>query len=164
MKCNAPISSSTTFKIPPFCIISSVKMYIFYRFIDIYRFSIASPPHVGFYILTNALPIFKLPVCGESHQCSRDQPDRPMQPSCSWLWLPSQAPPHPSPPPHPPLCLLSDLAEALLRGKQLSRAPAPHVLAAGRTSWLLAQLYQFQRADACRASSNQRLPCQHTWV
>lgn len=28
---------------PPFCIIRSVKMYIFYRFIDIYRFSILSP-------------------------------------------------------------------------------------------------------------------------
>lgn len=37
-------------------------------------------------------------LCGESHRCSQDQPDRPMQPRRSWLWLLPQAPPHPPQP------------------------------------------------------------------
>lgn len=46
-------------QIPPFCIASSVKMYIFYRFIDIYRFSTSSPAHGGvFYVLTKCTPYF----------------------------------------------------------------------------------------------------------
>lgn len=42
-------------------------MYIFYRFIDIYRFSTSSPAHDGgvFYILTNALPISQLSLCSQ---------------------------------------------------------------------------------------------------
>lgn len=53
--------------IPPFCIIRSVKMYIFYRFIDIYRFSTSSPAQWGgsFYILTNTLTISELSLCSQ---------------------------------------------------------------------------------------------------
>lgn len=39
-----------------------------------------------------------------------------------------------------------------------SSQSGPHVLAAGRTSGLVAQLYRFQRADGCRGSSGQRQP------
>lgn len=45
---------------------SSVKMYIFYRFIDIYRFSTSPPAHGGvLYILTDALPISQLSLCSQ---------------------------------------------------------------------------------------------------
>lgn len=58
-------------RIPPFCIIGSVKMYIFYRFIDIYRFSVSSPAQWGgvFYILTNTLSISELSLCSQGRLC-----------------------------------------------------------------------------------------------
>lgn len=55
------------------CVISSGKLYISYRCIAIYRSCTASSPPTsmgGGGLHTNALPIFNLPVCGETHERS----------------------------------------------------------------------------------------------